>query len=145
MMNEEQAFVFVVDDDVLVRDSIDDLLRSVGFEVRTFASAQEFLRSERRDVPSCIVLDVRLPGASGLEFHRTLAQSNIPHPVIFISGHADVSMSVRAMPTRICLSALSKTLLGTSSMFLGEAAYSKERTSKPFTASKSWIPEAKCR
>ena len=97
MMTDEQAVVFVVDDDGLVRDSVGDLLRSVGFEVETFGSAQEFLRSKRRDAPGCIVLDVRLPGASGLDFQRTLRESNIRLPVIIISGYGDISMSVQAM------------------------------------------------
>jgi len=96
-MTEEQPVVFVVDDDGLVRDAVKDLLRSVGLVVQTFASAQEFLSSKRPDAPGCIVLDVRLPGASGLEFQRTLVESNIQLPVIFISGHGDISMSVRAI------------------------------------------------
>jgi len=97
MTTDEQAVVFVVDDDGLVRDSVGDLLRSVGFEVETFGSAQEFLRSKRRDAPGCIVLDVRLPGGSGLDFQRTLLESNIRLPVIIISGYGDISMSVQAM------------------------------------------------
>jgi FixJ family two-component response regulator len=89
--------VFVIDDDASVRDAIVDLLRSVGLAVESFGSTQEFLQSDRPDAPGCIVLDVRLPGPSGLEFQRTLNKSNIDLPVIFISGHADIPMSVRAM------------------------------------------------
>ena len=89
--------MFVIDDDASVRDAIVDLLRSVGLAVELFGSAQEFLQSNRPDAPGCIVLDVRLPGPSGLEFQRTLNKSNIDLPVIFISGHADIPMSVRAM------------------------------------------------
>jgi FixJ family two-component response regulator len=96
-MREEQPVVFVIDDDASVRDAIADLLRSVGLGVESFGSTQEFLQSKRPDAPGCIVLDVRLPGASGLEFQRTLNQSSIHLPVIFISGHGDIPMSVRAM------------------------------------------------
>jgi RNA polymerase sigma factor (sigma-70 family) len=96
-MREEQPVVFVIDDDASVRDAIADLLRSVGLGVESFRSAQEFLQSRRPDAPACIVLDVRLPGPSGLEFQRILNQSNIHLPVIFISGHGDIPMSVRAM------------------------------------------------
>jgi FixJ family two-component response regulator len=96
-MSEEQPVVFVIDDDASVRDAIADLLRSVGLGVESFRSTQDFLQSKRPDAPGCIVLDVRLPGPSGLEFQRTLNKSNIHLPVIFISGHGDIPMSVRAM------------------------------------------------
>jgi FixJ family two-component response regulator len=96
-MSEEQPVVFVIDDDASVRDAVADLLQSIGVEVKTFRSAQEFLQSKRPDAPGCIVLDVRLPGPSGLEFQRTLQKSNIHLPIIFISGHGDIPMSVRAM------------------------------------------------
>jgi RNA polymerase sigma factor (sigma-70 family) len=96
-MTEEQPVVFVIDDDRLVRDAVNDLFRSIGLRVVSCGSAQEFLQSERPDAPGCIVLDVRLPGASGLEFQRTLAESNVQLPVIFISGYGDIPMSVRAM------------------------------------------------
>ena len=96
-MTQEQPAVFVIDDDGMVRDAVKDLLRSVGLSVESFESAQDFLQSKRSDAPGCIVLDVRLPGASGLEFQRTLVESGILLPVIFISGHGDISMSVRAI------------------------------------------------
>ena len=96
-MTEQQLVVFLIDDDASVRDGVSDLLRSVGMGVESFGSVQEFLQYERADVPGCIVLDVRLPGTSGLEFQRTLADLSIQLPVIFISGHGDISMSVRAM------------------------------------------------
>ena len=96
-MTEEQPVAFVIDDDALVRDAVTDLLGSVGLGVQSFGSTQDFLQSKRPDAPGCIVLDVRLPGASGLEFQRTLAESSIQLPVIFISGHGDISMSVRAI------------------------------------------------
>jgi FixJ family two-component response regulator len=92
-----QPVVFIIDDDASVRDAVEDLLRSVGLEVESFASTQEFLHSKRPDVPGCIVLDVRLPGPSGLEFQRTLMKAGIHLPVIFISGHGDISMSVQAI------------------------------------------------
>jgi FixJ family two-component response regulator len=96
-MKEEQPVVFVIDDDPSMRDSLQDLLHSVGMEARVFKSTQEFLRAERPDAPSCLVLDVRLPGQSGLDFQRTLAASGIELPIVFISGHGDIPMSVRAI------------------------------------------------
>ena len=96
-MSEKQPIVFVIDDDASVREGLEDLLRSVGLEVKSFGSTQEFLRSERPDAPGCIVLDVRLPGPSGLESQRALMQASIHLPIIFISGHGDIPMSVRAM------------------------------------------------
>jgi FixJ family two-component response regulator len=93
----EQPVVFIIDDDASVRRGLEDLLRSVGLAVESFGSAQEFLARKRPDAPGCIVLDVRLPGASGLEFQRVLAESSIHLPVIFISGHGDIPMSVRAI------------------------------------------------
>src|ERR1700757_883232 len=89
--------VFVVDDDDLVRASIQGMLKSVGLRSETFGTPQEFLRSKRVDGPSCLVLDVRLPGVSGLDFQRELAQAGVRIPVIFITGHGDIPMSVKAM------------------------------------------------
>ena len=96
-MTKEQPIVFIIDDDAAVRETIEDLLRSVGLEVASFGSTQEFLQCKRPDVPSCIVLDVRLPGASGLEFQNALIQRGVHLPIIFISGHGNIPMSVRAM------------------------------------------------
>jgi FixJ family two-component response regulator len=96
-MNERAPIVFVVDDDPSVRRSIKRLIGSVGLQVELFGSAQEFLRSKRPDAPSCLVLDIRLPGISGLDFQRELAESNIHIPVIFITAHGDIPMTVRAM------------------------------------------------
>jgi FixJ family two-component response regulator len=96
-MTEAQPVVFVIDDDQSVRDGLEGLLRSVGLEVKLFASTQEFLQSERPDVPGCLVLDVRLPGMGGLDFQRELAGSSIYLPIIFITGHGDIPMTVRAM------------------------------------------------
>jgi len=89
--------IFVIDDDDLVRASIQGLLKSVGLRSEAFGAAQEFLRSKRPDGPSCLVLDVRLPGINGLDFQRDLADAGIRIPIIFITGHGDIPMSVRAM------------------------------------------------
>lgn len=94
---DEQPVVFVVDDDPSMRATLTDVMRSVGLQVQTFASAREFMDSKPLDAPGCLVLDVRLPGQSGLDFQRTLAKSGMELPVVFITGHGDVSMSVRAM------------------------------------------------
>jgi FixJ family two-component response regulator len=96
-VTEEHPVVFLIDDDPSVRDALKSLLRSVGLEVQAFGSAQEFLRAKRSDAPACLVLDVRLPGPSGLDFQRDLAESNISLPIIFITGHGDIPMSVKAM------------------------------------------------
>ena len=91
------AVVFVIDDDESIRESLNSLIRSVGLKVATFASAQEFLQSERPDVPACLILDVRMPGLSGLDLQRELTEASIHIPIIFITGHGDIPMSVRAM------------------------------------------------
>ncbi|MGA9967944.1 MAG: response regulator transcription factor [Terriglobales bacterium] len=96
-MTELQSMVFVVDDDASVRNALKSLIRSVGLEVELFGSAQEFLQSKRSDVPSCLILDIRLPGISGLDFQRKLAEADNFIPIIFITGHGDIPMSVRAM------------------------------------------------
>ena len=96
-MIEGQSVVFVIDDDPSIRDTLEDLLRSVGVDARVFKSTQEFLASGRPDVPACLVLDVRLPGQSGLDLQRALAASGIDLPIVFITGHGDVPMAVQAM------------------------------------------------
>jgi FixJ family two-component response regulator len=96
-MNEPPSIVFVVDDDASIRDALKSLIRSVGLKVELFASPREFLQAKRPDAPSCLVLDVRLPGESGLDLQRELAEANIHIPIIFITGHGDIPMSVRAM------------------------------------------------
>ncbi|WP_244544469.1 MULTISPECIES: response regulator transcription factor [unclassified Beijerinckia] len=93
-MNET---VYIVDDDPSVREGLDSLLRSVGYETHCFASPREFQLHRRVDTPACLVLDVRMPGASGLDFQVELANSHDAIPIIFITGHGDVPMSVRAM------------------------------------------------
>ena len=96
-MTQAPSIIFVVDDDPSVRRSIKILFESVGLKVELFGSAQEFLQRKSSDVPSCLVLDIRLPGISGLDFQRKLAEANISIPIIFITGHGDIPMSVRAM------------------------------------------------
>jgi FixJ family two-component response regulator len=96
-MATARPLVFVVDDEPTVCVSVSRLVRSVGFDVLTFNTAGEFLRANRPDVPGCLVLDVRLPELSGLDLQQELAKSNIDLPVIFVTGHADIPMSVRAM------------------------------------------------
>jgi FixJ family two-component response regulator len=96
-MTEDPPTVFVVDDDRSVREAIRSLVRSVGLRAETFGSAQDFLRKGPLDAPSCLVLDVRLPGLSGLDFQHELTRANIRIPIIFITGHGDIPMTVRAM------------------------------------------------
>ncbi len=96
-MPDVSAVVFVIDDDPSMRGALEDLVGSVGLQVRPFASPQDFLQSKLPDAPSCLVLDVRLPGMSGLAFQKELARLGVGLPVIFITGHGDIPMSVRAM------------------------------------------------
>ncbi len=96
-MTNEADIVYVIDDDESIREALNSLIRSVGLNVKTFASAQEFLQSPRPDAPACLILDVRMPGLSGLDLQRDLAEANIHIPIIFITGHGDIPMSVRAM------------------------------------------------
>ena len=96
-MNDSSPIVYVVEDDSSVRLSLKRLLRSVGLEARTFGSALEFLHNKRSDAPGCLILDVRLPGLSGLDLQTELAARKITLPIIFVTGHADIPMSVRAM------------------------------------------------
>jgi FixJ family two-component response regulator len=96
-MNESPPIVYVVDDEPAVSISLKRLLRSVGLEARTYASAQEFLRSDRPDASGCLILDVRLPGLSGLDLQQELTAAKIDLPIIFITGHGDIPMSVQAM------------------------------------------------
>jgi len=96
-MNAADTMVYIVDDDESLRDALDSLLRSVGLQVRCFASAAEFLQRPLLDMPSCLLLDVRLQGISGLDFQAELARSGVTMPVILMTGHGDIPMSVRAM------------------------------------------------
>ncbi len=96
-MSEATPVVYVIDDNPALREALDGLIRSVHLSVRTFASTEEFLQFKRPDAPGCLVLDVRLPGLSGLDFQREMAKLDIDLPVIIITGHGDVPMSVRAL------------------------------------------------
>jgi FixJ family two-component response regulator len=96
-MTEQPPIVFVVDDDAAIRDALRSLIHSVSLRVELFSSPREFLQWKRPDAPSCLVLDVRLPGESGLDLQRELAEADIHIPIIFITGHGDIPMSVRAM------------------------------------------------
>jgi FixJ family two-component response regulator len=95
-MTEERPVVYVVDDDARVRESLSDLIESMGFEVATFTTALEFIEVQRADAPGCLILDLNLPGANGLQLQQTLLGSDAP-PIVFLSGHADIPSSVRAM------------------------------------------------
>jgi FixJ family two-component response regulator len=99
-VSKPDSVVFVVDDDASVRDAIQSLIRSVGLHVESYASAPEFLRSKRPDLPGCIVLDVRLPGFSGLELQRKLVDADIPIPIIFMTGHGDHFFAIGALLDR---------------------------------------------
>jgi FixJ family two-component response regulator len=94
---EEEPVVFVIDDDGSLRDALKRLFHMVGLRAETFAAATEFLNSKRPDVPACLVLDIRLPGMSGLEFQVELAKTGIKIPIIFMTGHGDIPMTVQAM------------------------------------------------
>jgi FixJ family two-component response regulator len=96
-MTNPRPIVYVVDDESGVRSSLSSLVRSVGLEVRTFAGGAEFLESRREDAPQCLVVDVLMPGMSGLDLQKQLSQLSFPIPVIFITGHGDISMAVRVM------------------------------------------------
>jgi FixJ family two-component response regulator len=96
-MSDPECIVFVVDDDPLVRDSVADLLGSAGFAVQTFGSATEFIQTKRPELSACLILDIELPDLSGLDLQTELATSGIDVPIIFLTGHGDIPMSVRAM------------------------------------------------
>ena len=96
-MSEAEPTVFIVDDDAPLRESLRNLIRSVGLRVELFASAQEFLQSRQPDAPSCLVLDVRMPGLSGLDLQKQTSEAGLEIPIVFITGHGDVPMTVRAM------------------------------------------------
>jgi len=96
-MGEAESVVFIIDDDPLYRRSSERLVRSIGFGVQSFESAREFLSSRRPNVPSCLILDVRMPGLSGLDLQRELVEGGVHIPIIFVTGHGDIPMSVQAM------------------------------------------------
>src|SRR5918992_657424 len=96
-MSDPGPIIYVVDDEASIRDALMSLIRSVGLSVQTFGSAREFLARQRPDAPGCLVLDMRLPGLSGLDLQRELATAQIDIPIIFITGHGDIPMTVQAM------------------------------------------------
>jgi FixJ family two-component response regulator len=96
-MNQNKAVVILVDDDLSVRKSLSRLLNVAGFNIKTFASTQEYLENSASELPDCLILDVRLPGVDGLEFQKMLAEQKSSPPIVFITGHGDIPMSVRAM------------------------------------------------
>jgi FixJ family two-component response regulator len=96
-MADEEPIIYVVDDDSAVRQAMDSLVRSIGLKVRTFVSADEFLRSKLPNAPGCVILDVRMPGMSGLDLQDELLRLDNPMPIIFITGHGDIRMAVRVM------------------------------------------------
>jgi FixJ family two-component response regulator len=102
-MHKDDPCVCVVDDDQSMRESLHNLLRSAGLNVQTFASAHEFLTRQRPEAPSCLVLDVQLPGLSGLELQQELAQGEVQLPIIFLTGHGDIPMTVRAPACMQCI------------------------------------------
>jgi len=97
VIEKSDSMVFVVDDDASIRDAVKSLLKSVGLRAETFGSTEEFVRATRPDIPSCLVLDVRLPGMSGLEFQDELGKAGIRIPIIFVTAHGDIPMTSRAM------------------------------------------------
>src|SRR5437762_8292965 len=126
-MNKPEPIVFVVDDDLSVRRSTERLIRSIGLEVQTFTSAREFLKNPRPARPACLVLDVRMPGLSGMDLQRELTQSGIHIPIIFITAHGDIPMSVRAMKAG-ATEFLTKPFRGRSLLDAVRAAIERDRS-----------------
>jgi FixJ family two-component response regulator len=138
---EPDAFVLVVDDDVSVREALESLIRSAGLRVETFASAQEFLAHPRVDAPSCLVLDVQLPGLSGLDLQKRMAEVNLQIPVVFITGHGDIPTSVRAMKAG-ALEFLTKPLADRDLLEAIQEAIKRDRVARQQQAD---IRELQCR
>lgn len=135
-MNEPDPVVFVVDDDAAVRDSVQRLISTIKLRVLTFGSTRDFLCSKRPDAPSCLVLDIRLPDASGLELQRELADAGIQIPIIFITGHADVPMTVQAMKAG-AVEFLTKPFRGQELLDAIQQAVSKDRMARSQRAQKA--------
>ena len=129
MKSQDEPVVFVIDDDAGVRDAIAGLLKSVGLRSQASASVAEFLERPRADGPSCLVLDVRLPGMSGLEFQRQLADAERPMPIIFVTGHGDIPMSVEAMKAG-ALEFLTKPVRGHDLLTAVQRAIEQDRISR---------------
>jgi len=125
-MKEQDPIVFIVDDDRAVRDGLESLIRSVGLRAMMFASALEFLRAVRPDAPSCLILDVRMPGQSGLDLQSQMRSAGIYIPIIFITGHGDIPMTVRAMKQG-ALEFLTKPVRGQDLLDAVQKAISRDR------------------
>ena len=138
-MSEPEATIFVVDDDPSVRRGLERLLRTAGHRVESFASAREFLERPEHDGPRCLVLDVRMPGQSGLDLHDRLVASGRDIPVIFITGHADVPMAVRAMKAG-AVDFLSKPF--DDSELLGAARQARDRDRKRWASRRRFGSDA---
>jgi FixJ family two-component response regulator len=128
-MKEADPIVFVVDDDPLIRDGLRSLIKSVGLHVETFGSSREFMLRRHSDAPACLVLDVRLPGLSGLDLQRELNESNIQIPIIFMTGHGDIPMSVRAMKNG-ALEFLTKPVRGQDLLDAVQEAIARDRAAR---------------
>ena len=128
-MAERTPIVFVVDDDVSVRESLRGLIRSIGLEVQTFTSANEFLAARHVDEPSCLVLDIRLPDLNGLELQRRMGEIGLEIPIIFVTGHGDIPTSVRAMKAG-AVEFLTKPLDGTNLLNAVQVAITRDRVAR---------------
>jgi len=128
-MKDADPIVFVVDDDPLIRDGLRSLIKSVGLHVETFGSSREFMQRKPSDAPACLVLDVRLPGLSGLDLQRELNESNIQIPIIFMTGHGDIPMSVRAMKNG-ALEFLTKPVRGQDLLDAVQQAIARDRAAR---------------
>jgi FixJ family two-component response regulator len=126
-MKEAEAIVFVIDDDRAIRDGIASLIRSIGLRVETFGSARHFMSAERPDAPACLILDVRMPGIGGLELQRQLSGAGIHIPIIFITGHGDIPMTVQAMKEG-ALEFLTKPVRGQDLLEAVQKAIERDRT-----------------
>ena len=128
-MNEVEPIVFIVDDDLSVRRSSERLVRSAGFKVQTFASAGEFLKNPRPEGPACLVLDVRMPGLNGMDLQHELTQSGIHIPIIFITGHGDIPMTVKAIKSG-AVEFLTKPFVDQDLLNAIEQAFDRDRVTR---------------
>jgi FixJ family two-component response regulator len=139
-MTDADATVFVVDDDEAIREALKSLISSVGLDVETFASAREFLQSRGPEAPGCLVLDVRLPGLSGLDLQRELSDANIHTPIIFITGHGDIPMTVQAMKAG-AVEFLTKPFRDQDLLDAIQQALERDRTAREQRAEKAQLRE----
>jgi FixJ family two-component response regulator len=135
-LSQSKAAVFVVDDDAAIRDALTALFESVGLQVKTFASTQEILQTKFPDCPSCLVLDVRLPGMSGLDFQSELLKADVQVPIIFMTGHGDIPMTVRAMKAG-AVEFLSKPFRDQDMLDAVQLAHAKDRRRRELDQSTS--------